>query len=150
MIYRLLSLQYTKILLGCKRLQTFVTESKRKQALNTRITFEGCRIFALSKQTTVFDDTYNEPAQGRKKTHYIMNNLNKVKLQAIRRDMEIALEAIGKDHGITFEVGNMTFSSAEFTAKIEAKVHPKQVYVSCDAVFNCRVRTCILPHRSAV
>ena len=81
MIYKSLPPQYTKILLGCKRLQTFTSESKRKQALNTRITFEGCRIFALSKQTTVFDDTQNNPALGWKKAQYIMNNLrNKVQL----------------------------------------------------------------------
>ncbi len=81
MFFNILQKQIYTNISNYKRLQIFTTESKRKQVVTNRINFWGCRIFALSKQTTVFDDTYNEPAQGRKKTHYIMNNLrNKVQL----------------------------------------------------------------------
>jgi hypothetical protein len=53
-----------------------------------------------------------------------MDRFNKVTLQALRPEVQAALDAIAAKHGIKLQLGNISFTpdGSSFTSKIEGKV----------------------------
>ena len=49
------------------------------------------------------------------------NEFNRSNLREIRADLETALKFVGEKHGISFDIGNISFMPENFRCKIEAR-----------------------------
>ena len=51
-----------------------------------------------------------------------MTTLTKQKMQALRTDLEVALKAVGEEHGLDLGIGNITFDATTFRTKLTGQL----------------------------